>query len=479
MPFTRTIAAISLIVLLTFAFMGPRDNTWISNESLWVAVLLATVIFLISLMRSFFLDVVVIFAVTFIVQRIVVLYFFPELFDYALSIKLTTDIFNSALWFIIACLLAVCLGYILYRFSTPYNRQVKEEPDLDKIRIGGWEISFSRFFSFYAVFVILTFILRQVLDMYFNVGVTGIQFDRSFSIFFRLAILVNALYFIMFIPLIKKNRVPRDRKLAWLLIMLQLLEGFMTTSKAVLLILLINFIVCYVFIKRRFSRRFVTWGLVILVLSVLVYAPLITVVRSEKITATMTGKSFDISRAIEHLKSNESSKSPVNLLARFGGLDWLLGLMAVGRDKFPYYISVKGDAAMIINSFIPGHPIDTSRWLSLRHVIPILLRGYNPDSISSWGGHGELLGIVGMAYVYFGLWGGALFFLVWTFISLKVISSKLGVMAKILYFQCFVTEIILGGYMVTAFKVFFEGILIFSVIFMLARLTPKFRVKLF
>ncbi len=171
--------------------MGPKDNTWYNYESLWVAVLLAAVIFIISLMKSFFLDVVVIFAISFILQRIVVLYFYPNLFEYVQTIKLNADIFTSALWFIIACLLAVWIGYILYRFITPSIRQNKDEPSLDNIRIGGWKISFSRFFSFYAVFVILTFIFRRTLGMFFNVGVTGIMFDRSFAVFYRLAILVN------------------------------------------------------------------------------------------------------------------------------------------------------------------------------------------------------------------------------------------------------------------------------------------------
>jgi hypothetical protein len=129
----------------------------------------------------------------------------------------------------------------------------------------------------------------------------------------------------------------------------------------------------------------------------------------------------------------------------------------------------------IINSLVPGDIIDTSTHISIRHLIPIILRGYSECNIGTWGGHGESLGIVGMAYVYFGLLGGPLFFLIWSFFSLKIIYSRLGTIIKLLYFECFVISIMLGGYLVSGVKLFYEGILMVALIFMLAKIIPKFK----
>jgi hypothetical protein len=170
-------------------------------------------------------------------------------------------------------------------------------------------------------------------------------------------------------------------------------------------------------------------------------------------------------------------KKPPEFLVRLGGLDWLLGLMSVERNKFPSYVSLGGDAVEIINTFIPGNIIDNSSWISRSHFMPFLIRGWKLENIKQWGGHGENLGIFGMAYVYFGLIFGPVFLLIWTFISLKVIEGRAGVMLKILYFQCFVTEIILGGYLVIGFKIFYEGILMFGLIFMLAKIASKFKCR--
>jgi hypothetical protein len=322
-------------------------------------------------------------------------------------------------------------------------------------------IPLDKMFLYYAVLDLASFILSVLLATVVGVGITGVMFDRSFAWLYRIATIFNSLSCLAFIVLLKKDTLPLCRRLAVLIITTRIAYAtLIQTSKGTLFAVLLTLVTCMFFVYKRIPAKYVKYGIGIFIFTAVIFYPATMLMRSAAIQIAAFGGGYDINMLVKNLSDINFTERYLSLLQRLGGLDWLLGLMSVGREAFPSYISLQGDAVSLMNTLVPGDIIDASDWISIRHLMPILLRGYNPDIIFSWGGHGENLGIAGMAYVYFGTIIGPLFFLVWSYVTIKVLNSQLSIVLKILYFENFVTDLILGGSMVSAAKTFYEGVLV-------------------
>ena len=145
--------------------------------------------------------------------------------------------------------------------------------------------------------------------------------------------------------------------------------------------------------------------------------------------------------------------------------------MTVGREAFPHWVSPRGDLVQILNSFVPGDLIEVRGWVPVEALIPIMLRGY--PSVESLTGHREIMGIAWMAYLYFGLVLGALFFFVWSFVSTKMLRSGLNIVLKILYFYVFVIVLFAGGGFTTPVLHFYEALVALMASYVLYQWTYK------
>lgn len=174
-------------------------------------------------------------------------------------------------------------------------------------------------------------------------------------------------------------------------------------------------------------------------------------------------------QAVSLVFSSESFIEPAAkaLLAfsqRMGGFDWLAGIMNVGRDSFYPSANLWIDLRALINSFIPGGIINPADdYVEISKLLPHLLRGSGLDI--RLGGHGELMGGLGMAYIYFGELFGPLFFFFWVWGCIAFIKSSMHVVVKMFMIHFFLLVTFIGGGFSTMFfhmaNIFYLSLLLY------------------
>lgn len=301
-----------------------------------------------------------------------------------------------------------------------------------------------------------TSMLQIVLKFKYGVGVSGVLFDNTFAVASRISNFIMVMFFINILFILKEKQYSTLRKIAFVNLFIYVLLSILQTSKGGLINVGLVFIVCYQLMRQHVSVRIIVGFGVLLIVTVAVYAPLMMAARSEFISYTRDNMVIGLESVITHL-SYFMKDSLFVFLRRLGGFDWFLGFATVGREQFPYWVSMNGDLIQVINSLIPGDIIKTPEYINIAQLMPIMLRGY--PSIESVGGHGENMGIVGMAYLYFGLFSAFVFFFSWSFISEKVFYSNFSIFIKVLFINCFVISLFSGGGFISPMMNFYQGII--------------------
>ena len=257
MPFTRFITSCFLIVIFLIAIFGPGNHPWFTNETLWLAVLFAFCVWLMSLKRHFFLDITAIFFTVFFLQRIVVIYFRPDQMEYQKHLIFSSQVFNEAMLFCIVISIAVLLGYF---FAAYIGKDIQKHKRIviNFDRLFGLRYDFELLFKVYSLFLFASMIFEVYLMVGLNVGITALEFDRQFAPLLRIVQIVQVLHFLPILVLVSGKFSPSTRRIAFCLLILILVRLILfTTSKASLLYLCVAFIVCLYFSGRQINKKHV------------------------------------------------------------------------------------------------------------------------------------------------------------------------------------------------------------------------------
>lgn len=472
MPFTRFTTSCFLIVIFLMAIVGPEDHPWFTNTTLWFAVLFAFFVWLMSLKRDFFLDVVAILFAAFFLQRIVVIYFRPDQMSYQNHLTFSSQVFDEAIMFCMAIVIAILIGYFIATYTgKKVQKQKKIVVNFD--RILGIRLNFEQIFKVYSFFLFSALIMQIFLMFKFGVGVTALEFSRSYAPILRLTQIVISLSVLPMLVVASGKFSSKTRKIAICLVILLLIYAiFFRTSKGALLSFCVTFFVCTHFCGRRISIKYIIAGGVLFLFTILVFAPLVMILRSGWVSLLTGQTNFgDILCGMTDNYQVIADELFIKFSDRLGGFDWLTGFMTVGRDAFLPSASLSSDIISIINSLIPGDLIERPPdYVTTSKLMPHILRGW---SLGGYPGHGENMGGLGMAYLYFGLIGGVLFSFIWSFISVKIINSNINIIVNVLFFQLFVIVFFLGGGFVTPIKNFYEAIIVLILVCFVVQLKPR------
>jgi hypothetical protein len=469
MPFTRFTTSCFLVVIFLIAIVGPEDHPWFTNETLWFAVLFAFFVWLMSLKRDFFLDVVAILFAAFFLQRIVVIYFRPDQMSYQSHLTFSSQVFDEAIMFCIAIVIAILVGYFIATYrGKKVQKQKKTVINFD--RIFGVRFNFEQFFKVYSFFLFGAVIIQLFLMFKFGVGVTALEFSRFYAPILRLTqIVISLSVFPMLVVASGKFSSKTQNTAICLVILLLIVAIFFKTSKGAFLSLLVMFLVCLHFSGRRIRKKHAIIGGILFVFTIFVLAPGVTILRAG--LKGLVTKSCNFNDVLLMLVDNYSlvvDKLFFSFMNRLGGFDWLTGFMTVGRDVFLKSASLSGDVIGIINSLIPGDLIERPPdYVTTSKLMPHILRGW---SLGCYPGHGGNMGGLGMAYLYFGQIGGALFFLLWSFISVKIVNSNINIIVKVLFFQLFVIVFFLGGGLETPIRHFYEAVIVLILVYFVVQI---------
>lgn len=470
MPFTRFITSCFLIVIFLIGIVGSGDHPWFTNTTLWLAALFAFCVWLMSLKKDFFLDVVAILFAAFFLQRIVVIYFRPDQMSYQPHLIFSSQVFDEAILFCIAVSIAVLIGYFFATYNRGKDVRKQKETAINFDRLLGIRLNFEQIFKVYSFFLFGALIMQLFLMFKFGVGVTALEFSRSYAPILRLTQIVISLFVLPMFVVASGNFSSKTRKIAICLVILLLIYTiFFRTSKGALLSFCVIFFVCTHFCGRRISIKYIIAGGVLFLFTIFVFAPLVMILRSGWVSLLTGQTNFgDILYGMTNNYQLIADELFFKFLNRMGGFDWLTGFMTVGRDAFLPSASLSSDIISIINSLIPGDLIERPPdYVTTSKLMPHILRGW---SLGCYPGHGENMGGLGMAYLYFGQIGGALFFLLWSFISVKIVNSNINIIVKVLFFQLFVIVFFLGGGLETPIRHFYEAVILLILVYFVVQI---------
>ncbi len=471
MPFTRVITSNFLLVILLISLVGPGNHPWFTDKTLLFASLLAICVWFMSLKRAFFLDVVAILFAAFILQRLVVIYFRPDEMSYQEGhLTFSSQVFNEAILYCAAISVAVLIGYLL----AIYMKKEQKSTTINYDRLFGIRYDFEHVFKVYALFFFASIIFEVYLMVGLQVGITALDFDRQYAPLLRIVQIVQVLHFLPILVLASGKFSSSTRKISVFLFILILVRlVFFTASKAALLYLCVAYIVCLYFCEKQIRKEYFIIGFILFLFTIFVLAPGVTLLRAGFI-GSVAG-SMNVSDVL-HMVIDDyaliADQHFFSFMNRMGVFDWLTGFMTVGRDAFLPTASISNDLIETINSLVPGDLIDQPPdYETISKLMPHILRGWG---LGTYPGHSENMGGAGLAYLYFGIAGGVLFFFVWSLISTIILKSNSNIIIKVLFFTSFVFNFFLGGYLVTSIKMFYEGFMMLMVIIFISELTlPK------
>ena len=463
MPFSRYIAAGFLIIFILLATLDSGQNIWFSNNTLWLTVLLISILFIMSFMGIFLLDLIIMLTEACFLQRIIILYFFPEvLFDNKYSgIYFQRDEFFQAILFLVYLHIGILIGTILSK-----RLYSKIENNSNDITIFNFNNLFNTFFHYYATIYIPLLLWHILMILWFGVGVTGIEMVVGWEIIYRLTTFIDSIWFVAIVAILTKETSGNNKKLAIIILLLIVLTNILGTSKGFFPVLAIMIVICCHCLNKNISNKIYLFGMVAVILIGIIWFNVMGNLRIAVLEYTSKG-AIDFSLSDFFKESFLDNIFSVSL--RLGQLDWLVSFISVGREAFPSYVSIIGDMKSIIDSFVPydlvpGGIMGSKDNISIAKLIPSILKKWQ---LKSMVGHGENLGLFGMIYIYFGWEYSYIFILTWVFITFMVTSSQISSILKILYYQQVILVLYTGGSLITVIKHLYQGLIIYVGIYLI------------
>jgi len=459
MPYIRSIAFIFFVIILFLAFFSFSQPYGFTSEFLWWAFFLSLILVLMSFFKNFFLDLVVLLMELFFIQRIIVLNFWPEEMLYSKWLIVSSEDYMTSIIFITSCMGAVFIGFFGANLLLGKKNNQENNENFDNVNLFIGKISFESLFKNYALLYITMQIMQLFLLLFTGIGVKGYDFDMSWTIFYRIITFFDNTWFLAFIVLLKKDFPPTINRLAKYSVVIFILLLFLKTAKGALVSVFLTFIISTYFVKHEIPKKYFGYGFLIVLFVSLVYYPLMLIIRIGVVGYLYEGAKI-VESIGEELKilNFQVFSSVLKFSLRLSEFDWLVAFVNVGREAFPDYIGLKVEIFDIINTFfLPNYkPIDTSGYIVMSKLMPMVFYGASIEQLT---GHGENMGIAGMAYLYFGFIGGIVFFFLWSLISIKLLQSKLNIIWKILFCQSLVIIFFVGGSFTTLVKTCYEGYL--------------------
>jgi hypothetical protein len=450
-----------MLALSFIAIFDDGTHCFFSREAMWIAMGLGVVIFIISLISDLFLSLYAILFCAFFLQRIVVIYFFPEELDYQRHLQYEQSTFVTAMLFLLGSSISVLLGYLFARKRSIMSsaNKTKDDASLSAITIFQRKTSIEELFNYYFYVAFPLVLLRLSLMLFAGVGVTSLAFDRGWALIYRISDLSSSFSVCAFVVILLEKCAPKIRKMAFTIICLNFIVLIVGTSKTSLFMLYVNYLLACVLLRKQVTQRAVLIGVGIFVVTFYVYAPVATMMRSWLVAINSVGiydATIVFTQAMHSYRA-DLSHSAFFFMQRLGGFDWLVAFLSCGRDVFPWWVSFSGFMIEIVNSLVPGDLIVVPGYISVSKIMPMMFRGY--ASLDDFIGHAENMGVFSMAYVYFTIWGAMIFFFIWAYISVKILRSTVSVVIKLLYLTCFVMTLFAGGSLVTSVARFYEALL--------------------
>lgn len=415
-------------------------------DAMLLATLSALLIFLIALRRHFVTDLIGLLWSAYVTQRLIVVYLWPDEIDYQGTVSFNDEVMVRAVLFIFLSALALTLGALIALSNNGRRRTLRLNRSSERgqylippMNLFGRRIAFERLAILCSWIVVIGFIFRIYAMFVEHVGFTGQSYSRESAVLVRLSLMSSSLGFIIFVATVAFWNRLRHRKLILLAFVITLFGYLLAASKAALLVAAVSIVIAIYLIRGSIPKKAVFYASLAFLVTGLAFAAVATQIRAS-LLVLQAGSSVPVLAF--------SGFSPVDtmfaLSARLGASDWLAGLMYIGREQFYQSANLSLDLIHSVNALVPGDIVALPNdYVDIGRRIPQLLRGHSVSE--ELGGHGELLGGLGMAYVYFGELAGPAFFGLWVWGSIAAIRSSLHLIIRFFVIQFFLLDTFTGN----------------------------------
>lgn len=418
-PYTRLATFTAFIATLGCAlyaaFLG--SHPFMGTDVMLLAALAALLVYLTSLFRNFITDLISITLTAFLTQRIVVIYCWPQEMEYQRSwyLRLSFDnevMFHTVLFYFF-CTLAIALAGAVAlsrkrtRKPAPFLVNADGEQVLPPVTFFGRQMSFERFSEMCSWIIIIGFLLNSYVLFVQGLGFTGQSVTRDTSVIRRLSTMGDSLgIFNILATVVFWKHIRHHKSIIYALVLSQFGGIILAASKGGQIGLFLNLITALYIARGSVPPKLVKYSFLMILFTAFVYYNVAMQLRNFILAYQLGGE-------VTSYYSAPVSDVLFAFSQRLGGFDWLASTMKVGREMYYPSTNLVLDLKESVNALIPGDIFAApSDYVPISKLIPHLTRGIPVDT--ALGGHNEILGGLGTAYVYFGDWGGPLAMFIWT-----------------------------------------------------------------
>ena len=455
--------AIWLDIVLYESFHPLYDGT-----SIWFVLLASLVVLAMAAQRSLVLQILSVLLTCFYTQRVVVTYFVPESFDFSYY-GFTAQNIQDASRFYFFCTLFILLGSLILRpfLSNLLNSVLHNAKDnYSRIRFFTFRVDFLRLCRTALWVIIIGYCYKFIAMIITGFGLTGSIYSSNETVFKWSLQIADALSPFVLFSLVYFSKGSRERKLAAVALVLVVLNGFFIASKGFLLGLMVSYYLIMRLIGRKLPVVFFVKAALVILFSILVFFPAMTMFRSALLYGGLT---FNFNHYCGLL-----SHAFLSFSYRLGGFDWMTLWLSVPRSEIPSNATAMGELIVLINRLIPGELIAQPSAINLAKLQGLLGHGWG--NLHELGGNGGDQGGLATAYIFFGKITGLAYLAFWAGGLTALEKVRVHPFHKVTILTSYLVTFMIGGGFVLMHGSFF-WYLVFTTFLVLVLSFVKSRVK--
>ena len=392
------IFVIIALVILISQIIGITENPFYGFPALFYFLVSTIFIYLIALENTTSSFVLSFTLSTAFSQRFIVTYFYPKNLDFIDHLNFTHDELNYSMLFYTLCVISVFIGSHFANYLPKINFTDSNKTTSNKLE-------YITFFYFklktekFLRIIILAYFFFLFLK-FFIIGTTGIGLtgsihtaDQSLLHWFSSRSAVIGGYAFFSVILLKELNV-KTRYYKYFFIF-YFFENLLMASRSFFLTLIQNFTISFYILKKRIKLKYIVLALILLLLSSTLYYTAITILRNYLLSG-------------EIYVSNESVF--LSISRGFSQLEPLFLWVDMPTIFYSDSVGLFADIKLFINSFVIGDFIPDPNRVNLGKLMVQYGRQDDFD-IFALAGHSENPGAFATTYMYLGLYGGMIYWL--------------------------------------------------------------------
>lgn len=428
--------SLALVAIVVDSAFGSAPNPLYTTEAVMYGLLASVLLFVLSFRRSIVTRLFCVLLSVFYTQRFITTYLAPNELDYERYRSFTRVEVEASARYYFFCALAICIGGLVGDALTRRRAAIVANSDSSGVSAYITFFPFKVSFEQLARVALIAFIAATIFNFRLlasGFGIAGSVYDQSETVLRWFTSIASYLSpFVVFALLYFRENRSMSALAKWAFA-LMLITNLWGSSKGTLMALALTWYLVLTLLGRPLPKRFFAVSGFVIVLSIFVFFPAMSILRTVLLTGTAQ---------YDYLASLAEAR--YQFLSRLGGFDWLNLWISTPADQIPPNASALGELISLVNRIVPGEIIPQPDAVDLSKLMVVLGRGVDID-LKQLGGGAENVGGPATAYLFLGPIGGLIYLTILPAILIAVERSSLHPMHKTQIIYFYVVIFVIGG----------------------------------